>query len=753
MRPSTVTLLALLTLSGALRAAGTQLGPIVRKESGLELNWSGGTGPFQVEEASAPAGPWQSVGTPAATNTAIVQPSQPQRFFRVRDTGGGDPAEDPAAVALRATLDAVGTFVDGVPASPRAAWRAAVLAFLRQRTDIDSAGESPDGVWAITTDAIPLAIWNNRRSDPAGQDDVGGVGLPAGTETPGGSRARFATTVGQGFTLAAPRLSRQLAGNGYGTVSDDAQMDSLKGMRPESVFFFNTHGGTFQTPLYGADGKPLRDGGGFVAYENTFGLWTGTRIDPRRTIPLYRHDELVEELKAKRLCIAFAKASETVSETGVRRDVNEWHFGITANWVRHYMRFEPGNHASVWLAACRSGSADAAPLRAAFRAVGAEFVQSWTTYVDGDGVLNATSFVWDRLLGANRFAAPATPQRPFGYEEVWEELRSRGLHRYPSVDDNDNPATTDIVFEGDSGDGTFGLFAPSLAYVMVDEVADRLHLVGLFGKPPEAEQQVLVGDVPAEIDSWDHRKVVVKLPRTGPGSAGDVQVIVRGHRSNVRRLTRWTLTGTYRMQGDQEPHAIDGTLTVIFRADIGEYRLVPGNVFIRPTRSAPASRASEVYLEAKGIVSNSCGDGRNETEVWSGSGLFPTYDPTGPQIATVYFQVDTLTGQGALALVFGMRHLDLFPLKMTLTLCEGQKFEFPLAPPPPGDVDVELAFRSPLEEKLPDGSAFEVILPGGGVTIGPDWAIPAGEMSNELMATWRWNRAEAEFPPDPQAAR
>lgn len=751
MRTHALALLFAATLAGMLHAAAPRLGPVVREDTRLRLEWLGGTGPFQLEESPSPLGPWQPSGSSGAATSAPVTPDQPQRFFRVRDTGTG-PA-DPGEAAMRATLDAVGTFVGTVPRADRVAWRAAVLGFLRGRTDIDSAGESPDGVWAITADGIPLAIWNNRPADPAGQDDARGVATPAGTETPGKSRARFAVTVGAGFTQSTPRLSRLLAGNAYTPVADAAPLDSLKGVRPESVFFLNTHGGTFVVPIYGTDGRPERGPDGKIRYENAFGLWSGTKIDPRNTDPQYSHNEYVAEFRAKRLAIAFAPASYTTDGAGNQSPVNEWHFGITAKWVRDYLSFPKENHASVWLAACRSGSADAAPMRAALRAVGAEMVSGWTGYVDGDGVQTATSFVFDRLLGANKFFVPATPQRPFGYEDTWTELRSRGLHRHPSVDDNNNPSTTDMVYEGDSGDEAFGLFAPSIAYLLVSEPADHLHLVGLFGKPPESERQVLVGGTPAHVVSWDTRKVVVDLPRKGDGSAGDVQVVVRGHRSNVRRLTRWTLTGTYQYLGDEAPHVVDGTLTVVFRADIGEYRRVPGNVFVRPTRNAPAAQSSEVYLEAKGIVSSPCGNGGSETDTWSGSGMFPTYDPGGPQIAVVQFKVDTITGAGALALAFGMRDPGLFPLKDTVKFCDGPSFEFPLAPPAPGGLEEPQVFGSPLEETLPDGSPYEMPLPGAAVTIGADWAIPAGQMSNALKATWKWNRAAAEFPPDPQAAR
>ncbi len=448
-----------------------------------------------------------------------------------------------------------------------------------------------------------------------------------------------------------------------------------------------------------------------------------------------------------------APASYTNDAAGNLGPVTEWHFAITDKWVRTYMSYPTDNHASIWLAACRGGSAAATPLRDAFRAVGAEMVSGWTSNVKGEAVLAATSFLFDRLLGANKVVPPATPQRAFDYENCWTELRSRGLHRHPATDEDGNATTTDIIYEGTSGDDTFGTFAPSIAYVLVSEITDRIHLVGLFGNPPAGEQQVLVGGIPAHIESWEPRKIVASIPRSGDGAAGDVQVLVRGHRSNVRRISRWTLTGTYKMTEDGSPHVIDGSLTIVFRADIGEYRLVPGNVFVRPTRYAVASQDSEVYLEAKGIVVSDCGLGKSESETWHGSGLFPTYDPTGPYISVVYLSVDTITHDGGLAFAIGLRDLNAFPLKDTIVTCEGQTYEFPIAPAPPGSPEDPQYFGSPLDERLPDGSAVTFPLPGGPVTFGDDWAIPAGTMSSTLEATWKWNSAAAEFAPDPQMAR
>ena len=732
-----------------------EFAPPVREGGQLRLQWSGGAGPFQLEEAPSPGGPWIPRGAPTGDFSAVVPIEQGERYFRVAGAGTISAGE----ASLRATLIAIDDFSATVPRDDRAAWRAQMLAFLKARPDINDAGETPDGIWAITEDGVPLAFWNNRRADPPGEDDVPGVNGRSGTETPGKSPARLAVTVGAGFTYATPRLGRLLRGHGFATTEDGATLDSLKGTRPEPVFFLNTHGGVCYMPLYTSAGEPVRSPDRKISYATTYGLWTGTKIDPRKTDFGYSHDEFVAELKAGRLALVQAAASYTLGTGGFQSEVREWRFCITDKWIKQYMRFPADNHASVWLAVCRSGSADAAPIRDAFRSVGAEMVSGWTEAVTGEGIVAATSFIYDRLLGANEVLPPATPQRPFDYPNVWDELRARGLHRHPTKNTAPGePATSDIIYEGATGDGSFGLFAPSLAYVLVDEATKQLHLVGLFGNPPEAERKILVGGVECQNGAeWSPRKITCPLPQDGPGSHGDVQVVVRGRKSNVRQLSRWTILGTYERTEEGTPFRIDGTMKLVFRADIGEYRKVPGNVFIRPTRYAVAAAHSEVILRAQGTETEDCGEGGVSTTTWSGSGPFPVRTietpPDQPWHTIAALVLNTIDNQGGLGVAFGTFDPTQGPLKFTYTPCDGPPFEFALPPVPPGSVEDQQIIKSSTEATLPDGSDIELVLPGKSFPLGAAGVIPADTMRNDLEASLTWSAVSPESPPDPDAAR
>lgn len=716
------------------------------------MEWNGGIPPFRLEQATSPAGPWQAVGTASTNTSARVPANQPKQFFRV----SSESSSDPTGESIQATLDALAAYIDTVPTTNRPAWQSNLLAFLKARPDINSSGATPDGVWALTKDGIPLAFWNNRRPDPPDPEEQAALLQLAGTETPGKNIARFATTVGAGFTLAAPRLARQLSSNGYSTTSDDGSLPSLRGTRNEAIFFFNTHGGMCQVPRYDANGKAVILPDGTHASDTAYGLWSNKQVNFNKVDPDYSVAEFIAEFRAKRLAIVQAAAFYRQDAQGnFTIPVNQWHYAITEAWIRKYLKYPKENHASIWIAACQSGTAGAASLRSAFQDVGAEMVSGWTQNIDGASVANATSFLFDRLLGANRFVPPATPQRPFDYAKSWTELRSRGLHRYPTFDDNGLPTTTEIIYQGASGDEAFGLFAPSIEYCLVDEEENKLHLKGLFGKPPAADQQVMIGGTSAAISSWDYREIICSLAESGPGSAGDVQVIARGHKSNVRRISRWTVHGTYKMTEPPTKHRIDGTLQLVFRADVGEYRKEPGNVFIRPTRYATGARVSDVHMEASGLQTFPCDQTRSEKITWLGSGSLPTQDPASPGTTIAILGLDTAANIGTLGIAFGIRDVDNFPLKVKVEPCDSGAMTFTLAPGPTGPVNVSepLMFGWPLEETYPDGSRILFPLPGGSFFFGSDWAVNSGNAQSELNSGMEWTAAAAEFPPDPQAAR
>jgi hypothetical protein len=206
-------LVAFLLFGMSVRSAEDPRLEIPVPEGGqLRLKWTGGNAPFQVEQAPTLSGPWSPLGGQINETNVLTSVGADRLFFRVSGSAGS--GISPEEAAMRATMSAVGAFVDGVPRDDVVRWRADILTFLRGRADIDSAGESEDGVWAITTDGIPMSIWNNRPADPPLDEGTVPQIARAGISIPGNRTARFAVTVGAGFRQAAPALSRLMSGAG-----------------------------------------------------------------------------------------------------------------------------------------------------------------------------------------------------------------------------------------------------------------------------------------------------------------------------------------------------------------------------------------------------------------------------------------------------------------------------------------------------------------------------------------------------------
>src|SRR5690349_10501449 len=93
-------------------AADLRLTNPVLQGSQLRLEWTGGTGPFQLQDSDSPSGPWLNVGAALTGTNTSVNVLTSSRYFRV--TGAStDPTTD--REALNATIVAVQSFMDTVP--------------------------------------------------------------------------------------------------------------------------------------------------------------------------------------------------------------------------------------------------------------------------------------------------------------------------------------------------------------------------------------------------------------------------------------------------------------------------------------------------------------------------------------------------------------------------------------------------------------------------------------------------------------
>lgn len=293
----------------------------------------------------------------------------------------------------------------------------------------------------------------------------------------------------------------------------------------------------------------------------------------------------------------------------------------------------------------------------------------------------------------------------------------------------------------------FGLLAPTIAYVLINEADDEAVLYGVFGNPPANSRSVLIG-IEATVNSWTNGEIHCELPRTGTGSAGNVEVWVRGHKSNVRRITEWNVPIQYTWKNTSlSGPTVAGPITLRFRADVGDYRDFPGIPPLKPERWALATRDSIASLTGSGTgVDGGC------THTWSGQRDFPASGfPGGPieSLIAARFKVDTVTNTGAIGLALGAA---TSPYTMTI-VCppEGSTSEdFMVAL---GLLDGVQGFHSP----NPDPNDPEVPLPAVNITFGPDYTIPARDFvdnnASPLQIQLSWSDVVPFAPPDPGAAR
>jgi hypothetical protein len=150
----------------------------------------------------------------------------------------------------------------------------------------------------------------------------------------------------------------------------------------------------------------------------------------------------------------------------------------------------------------------------------------------------------------------------------------------------------------------------------VSEEQQTLTLTGIFGHD---RGKVAINGTELAITSWNVDKIVCTLPLTGPGAAGDVQVEVRQHKSNVRQLSEWKTVLKYDMDGP-------GTLrkhlefNIRWRGDILPYRDKPGQ---EPKfREVPFDFTTDSVGSAKGNGTYSEGE---TTYSWSGEHLLPYF--------------------------------------------------------------------------------------------------------------------------------
>lgn len=652
-------------------------------------------------------------------------------------TGDAGPAVRPPvnAEVLGEFMAALTTYANTLLDQTREQRRASLLAFLAGRAEVLASGVNDDGVWGFVDSGVPLMILDNREPD-APDPGLAPILMAQVSDVPKGTRARLVNTMGNAFVNEVPIVQPLFSAKGYSVVPDPGTVDSLRRLSGDGVFYFSAHGGGCLVPVFDSQGNLVRDVDGEPFTVLQFGIWTSTPFDfnnPR---------QYLADLQAGTLGLGLALQDYSADKTLILYGAHYW---VTDLWAAEYWQFS--RDALVWMSACQSHSAAAsglvdACLYGTATQTKASLYVGWSAAVRGDAAQLGAKFVLDRLLGANVAPPKETPpQRAFDVPAVWADLRKRGLHLHP------NPfgaGTTELGYTVKPG-SKLGLLTPSIEHVIVDEINDEAILHGAFGQPPEDERAVLIGGLEAQVNDWSENEIRVQLPASGTGSAGDVVVWVRGHDSNVRRITEWNIQFRYLWQDQTTaPCKVDGPVTVRFRADVGPYREQPGTTPLEPLRYAQATRDSQATLTASGVFT---GDGCTTTYTGEANLGIAGYPESTPPFLISMLRVDGETKQAAIALALGAA----LPLPWSMRIaCPGESTIVQPFAVAFGLLEEEVEFRYPTAEDQPGPTLTALV-----VQLTDAWEIPAGvfeEIDSDLKIRIEWDAVKPTAAPDPDAA-
>jgi hypothetical protein len=505
---------------------------------------------------------------------------------------GVAPAGDPVATRLAglAAVEEQARVLNRQGLAP-AAFLQAIAQFMAARPEYRAAGVDSETLtaWGRFTDGTLHLVTENRQPAPplaaaAASAAHASVTRKAGAELPQATKARMFHSFGANFEGQTPvdEMRGYLKSKGWAVragAEGIADVGTLKGTSGDGFFYFNTHGGRGDV-----DDQNEPDG-------KMYSIQSSTLVDDDY------QKVFAADLAALRLVHFTARNGEQIRIAGISVHADwDTRYAITYRFVTEYMSFT--NESVVLINACYSSRNDR--FVQAFLGKGAGVYLGWSELLSSSAAYESAPYFVDRMLGANQNAKKETPpQRAFAYDAVLADMAKKGL----DIDKGTGGKLQAFVKPGLLFPP---IFAPSIRYVEVDEYDNALTLVGEFGTD---RPKVTVGGAEIAVQSWSATEIVATLPVSGAGSSGDVIVEVRSVKSNARQLTEWTLLAQYNWDNvfDTAGHRFDGSGTLRFRADIGGYRLAPGEAPKYKLRGGVATRDSSMTVTASGTNVDSSG--------------------------------------------------------------------------------------------------------------------------------------------------
>jgi len=414
-------------------------------------------------------------------------------------------------------LDAIGQQFHALPHKDRKADNQTMLTFLKSRPEIADAGISEDScIWGRFKDGRELLIVNNRNPNAHSRKasllkNHSHTTRALRNGLPGSKKAVLLNGLGTCYVNVTEELSAMLTDKGYDVSIGEASVDRFLHLRDDfpGVLFVSSHGGTAQGT-------------------EPYALWTTTEVNKTNDAALATY------LAEGSLRYMFAEQDERPD--GECEDAK--HYGVTTKFVQKYITCSANS--LVYLDACTSAGAGGV-MRSAWLRQGASLFVGWTRSVDSDFSVEASQFVFDRMLGTNSFLPETDAKPPLDYQAVKTEMSTHTprLDLYTEADNNVTVAVELVFIPNDpqftnstAPVGDLGLLAPSIQNLYPNRTDNNLKLIGQFGQNPSAEGQVTVDGTPLTVRSWEFNQIVCDLPASGPGSSGTVKVSVRGHTSN-----------------------------------------------------------------------------------------------------------------------------------------------------------------------------------------------------------------------------
>jgi hypothetical protein len=456
--------------------------------------------------------------------------------------------------------------------------RTAILAHLASSSKVAASGVSEDGcVWARLNSGLPVLFMTNEEQGPEPQVEV--------TRSAGGfmvSRSVAAQMAERGDVVRADSLTDEilrtalpmnnqamlilstgdnwpsfrwayhfweaLVKNGMKVPEFGTQrwtdLSNYRHIPSVSVFINQGHGGLYSEKDFNPESTNTT--------ESILAIWTNCYVNES---DLVRYAPEKEALRA----IPSIGGNDKVGDTVVK--ATKW--AITAGWVREYFKFQP---ASVW--SNQSCSGYNAAMIAAAKAKGLDTYIGWTKPIWSNNGPANSAILLSRTMGTPYTNTGDPLFRPYPLDDAYREAVKRGWNK-----DGFKNAELKIARKTDS---VFLEIAPSIRWVKADPPNDLLMVHGVFGDDPgEGKRLLTVGGTPIEIRDWSNWRIEAILPRTGPGSSGDVVARRRGFTSNKKPLVLYETTMTVDLYHSSGAALGELSANLTFRIDPLPYRRSP----------------------------------------------------------------------------------------------------------------------------------------------------------------------------------